>query len=177
MYAGTIQLVVELLNALDNDLWAFFVDIFAVPMLFGALLAVCMGIVAGLMWLHKKLIKSKTVTLARGVLIAAPDILPLESELVTMSNTILTGEAAADILAAMQKAGLNGWEMFVPEGVEEIAPGAFAGEKTPAGAAAQNTRRIGAARFMARKSGSNLHCPPGWWNSAQRHSKIAVCRR
>lgn len=72
VYAGTIQLVVELLNALDNDLWAFFVDIFAVPMLFGALLAVCMGIVAGLMWLHKKLIKSKTVTLARGVLIAAP---------------------------------------------------------------------------------------------------------
>ena len=70
VYAGTIQLVVELLNALDNDLWAFFVDIFAVPMLFGALLAVCMGIVAGLMWLHKKLIKSKTVTLALGVLIA-----------------------------------------------------------------------------------------------------------
>lgn len=72
VYAGTIQLVVELLNALDNDLWAFFVDIFAVPMLFGALLAVCMGIVAGLMWLHKKLIKSKTVTLALGVLVAAP---------------------------------------------------------------------------------------------------------
>ena len=72
VYAWTIQLVVELLNALDNDLWAFFVDIFAVPMLFGALLAVCMGIVAGLMWLHKKLIKSKTVTLALGVLIAAP---------------------------------------------------------------------------------------------------------
>lgn len=72
VYAGTIQLVVELLNALDNYLWAFFVDIFAVPMLFGALLAVCMGIVAGLMWLHKKLIKSKTVTLALGVLIAAP---------------------------------------------------------------------------------------------------------
>ena len=31
-----------------------------------------------------------------------------------MSNTILTGEVAADILAAMQKAGLNGWEMLVP---------------------------------------------------------------
>ena len=76
-----------------------------------------------------------------------------------MSNTILTGEAAADILAAMQKAGLNGWEMFVPEGVEEIAPGAFAGMK--------NLRRV------QLKS----HCPPGWWNSAQRHSKIAVCRR
>ena len=72
VYAGTIQLVVELLKALDNDLWAFFEDIIAVPMLFGALLAVCMGIVAGLMWLHKKLIKSKTVTLALGVLIAAP---------------------------------------------------------------------------------------------------------
>lgn len=72
VYAGAIQLVVELLNALDNDLWAFFVDIFAVPMLFGALLAVCMGIAAGLMWLHKKLIKSKTVTLALGVLIAVP---------------------------------------------------------------------------------------------------------
>lgn len=57
-----------------------------------------------------------------------------------MSNTILTGEVAADILAAMQKAGLNGWEMFVPEGVEEIAPGGFCGdEESPAGAAAQNT--------------------------------------
>ena len=72
VYAGAIQLVVELLNALDNDLWAFFVDIFAVPMLFGALLAVCMGIALALMWLHKKLIKSKTVTLALGALVAAP---------------------------------------------------------------------------------------------------------
>ena len=74
-----------------------------------------------------------------------------------MSNTILTGEAAADILAAMQKAGLNGWEMFVPEGVEEIAPGAFAGMK--------NLRRVQLAQNTAenrcscvlwlRKSGSN----------------------
>lgn len=44
-----------------------------------------------------------------------------------MSNTILTGEAVADILAAMQKAGLNDWEMLVPEGVEEIAPGLLRG--------------------------------------------------
>jgi len=85
-----------------------------------------------------------------------------------MSNTILTGEAAADILAAMQKAGLNGWEMFVPEGVEEIAPGAFAGMK--------NLRRV-QLRFMAAEIWLKSHCPPGWWNSAQRHSKIAVCRR
>lgn len=59
VYAGAIQLVVELLNALDNDLWAFFVDIFAVPMLFGALLAVCMGIALALMWLHKNLSSQK----------------------------------------------------------------------------------------------------------------------
>ena len=63
-----------------------------------------------------------------------------------MSNTILTGEVAADILAAMQKAGLNGWEMFVPEGVEEIAPGAFAGMK--------NLRRVQLPKWL-RKSGSN----------------------
>lgn len=72
VYAGTIQLIVALLDALDNDLWAFFVDIFVVPMSFCAILAVCMGIAAGLMWLHKKLIKSKLATIALGVLIAAP---------------------------------------------------------------------------------------------------------
>ena len=96
-----------------------------------------------------------------------------------MSNTILTGEAAADILAAMQKAGLNGWEMFVPEGVEEIAPGAFAGMKNrPAGTAAQNgCGESVQLRFMAAEIWLKSHCPPGWWNSAQRHSKIAVCRR
>lgn len=96
-----------------------------------------------------------------------------------MSNTILTGEAAADILAAMQKAGLNGWEMFVPEGVEEIAPGAFAGMKNLRRVQLPKTlRRIGAAvRFMAAEIWLKSHCPPGWWNSAQRHSKIAVCRR
>ena len=89
-----------------------------------------------------------------------------------MSNTILTGEAAADILAAMQKAGLNGWEMFVPEGVEEIAPGAFAGMK--------NLRRVQlpkTLRFMTAEIWLKSHCPPGWWNSAQRHSRTAVCRR
>ena len=90
-----------------------------------------------------------------------------------MSNTILTGEAVADILAAMQKAGLNDWEMLVPEGVEEIAPGAFAGMKNLRRVQLPKTlRRIGAAEIWLKS-----HCPPGWWNSAQRHSKIAVCRR
>ena len=95
-----------------------------------------------------------------------------------MSNTILTGEAVADILAAMQKAGLNGWEMFVPEGVEEIAPGAFAGMKNLR--RVQCPKRCGESvqlRFMAAEIWLKSHCPPGWWNSAQRHSKIAVCRR
>ena len=95
-----------------------------------------------------------------------------------MSNTILTGEAAADILAAMQKAGLNDWEMFVPEGVEEIAPGAFAGMKNLRRVQLPKTlRRIGAAAFMAAEIWLKSHCPPGWWNSAQRHSRTAACRR
>ena len=83
-----------------------------------------------------------------------------------MSNTILTGEAAADILAAMQKAGLNDWEMLVPEGVEEIAPGAFAGMKNLRRVQLPKTlRRIGAAAFY------------GCGNLAQRHSRTAACRR
>lgn len=77
-----------------------------------------------------------------------------------MSNTILTGEAAADILAAMQKAGLNGWEMLVPEGVEEIAPGAFAGMK--------NLRRVQLPKTL-RKSGSNRIAR---WAGGTRHSGI-----
>lgn len=72
VYAGTIQLVVALLDALTNDLWAFFVEIFAVPISFGVLLAVCMGIAAVLAWLHEKFIKSSVATLVLGVLIAAP---------------------------------------------------------------------------------------------------------
>lgn len=85
-----------------------------------------------------------------------------------MSNTILTGERAADILAAMQKAGLNDWEMLVPEGVEEIAPGAFAGIKNLRWVQLPKTlRRIGAAAFygcgnlgsnrIARRAGGTRH--------------------
>lgn len=95
-----------------------------------------------------------------------------------MSNTILTGEAAADILAAMQKAGLNGWEMFVPEGVEEIAPGAFAGMKNLRRVQLPKTlRRIGAAAFYGCENLTQIHCLLGWWNSAQRHSRTAACRK
>ena len=79
-----------------------------------------------------------------------------------MSNTILTGEAAADILAAMQKAGLNGWEMFVPEGVEEIAPGAFAGMKNLRRVQLPKTlRRIGAAAFYGCGNLAQIALPAG----------------
>lgn len=44
-----------------------------------------------------------------------------------MSNTILTGEAAADILAAMQKAGLNGWEMSYPRAWRRLLRGLLRG--------------------------------------------------
>ena len=79
-----------------------------------------------------------------------------------MSNTILTGEAAADILAAMQKAGLNDWEMFVPEGVEEIAPGAFAGMKNLRRVQLPKTlRRIGAAAFYGCGNLAQIALPAG----------------
>lgn len=72
-----------------------------------------------------------------------------------MSNTILTGEAVADILAAMQKAGLNGWEMLVPEGVEEITPGAFAGMKNLRRAAQNAAENRCSCVLWLRRSGSN----------------------
>ena len=86
----------------------------------------------------------------------------------TMSNTILTGEAAADILAAMQKAGLNGWEMLVPEGVEEIAPGAFAGMKNLRRVQLPKTLRCSCVLWL-RKSGSNRIAR---WAGGTRHSGI-----
>ena len=95
-----------------------------------------------------------------------------------MSNTILTGEAAADILAAMQKAGLNGWEMFVPEGVEEIAPGAFAGMKNLRRVQLPKTlRRIGAAAFYGCGNLAQIALPAGLVELGTAAFKIAVCRR
>jgi len=70
-YAELIRLIVTVLNALDNDLWAFFLYLPTAPVVFLIILAVCMGVAAGLVWLYKKVIKSKVVTIVFGVLIAS----------------------------------------------------------------------------------------------------------
>lgn len=57
-YAELIRLIVTVLNALDNDLWAFFLYLPTAPVMFLIILAVCMGVAAGLVWLYKKVIKS-----------------------------------------------------------------------------------------------------------------------
>lgn len=68
-YAELIRLIVTVLNALDNDLWAFFLYLPTAPVMFLIILAVCMGVAAGLVWLYKKVIKSKVVTIVFGILI------------------------------------------------------------------------------------------------------------
>ena len=70
-YAELIRLIVTVLNALDNDLWAFFLYFPTAPVVFLIILAVCMGVAAGLVWLYKMVIKSKVVTIVFGILIAA----------------------------------------------------------------------------------------------------------
>lgn len=70
-YAELIRLIVTVLNALDNDLWAFFLYLPRRRSLFLIILAVCMGVAAGLVWLYKKVIKSKVVTIVFGILIAS----------------------------------------------------------------------------------------------------------
>lgn len=71
-YAELIRLIVAVLNALDdNDLWAFFLCLPTAPVVFLIILAVCMGVAAGLVWLYKKVIKSKAVTIVLGILIAS----------------------------------------------------------------------------------------------------------
>lgn len=71
-YAELIRLIVAVLNALDdNDLWAFFLCLPTAPVVFLIILAVCMGVAAGLVWLYKKVIKSKVVTIVFGILIAS----------------------------------------------------------------------------------------------------------
>lgn len=71
-YAELIRLIVAVLNALDdNDLWAFFLCLPTAPVVFLIILAVCMGVAAGLVWLYKKVIKSKAVTIVFGILIAS----------------------------------------------------------------------------------------------------------
>lgn len=70
-YAELIRLIVTVLNALDNNLWAFFLYLPTAPVVFLIILAVCMGVAAGLVWLYKKVIKSKVVTIVFGILIAS----------------------------------------------------------------------------------------------------------
>lgn len=70
-YAELIRLIVTVLNALDNDLWAFFLYLPTAPVMFLIILAVCMGVAAGLVGLYKKVIKSKVVTIVFGILIAS----------------------------------------------------------------------------------------------------------
>lgn len=70
-YAELIRLIVTVINALDNDLWAFFLYLPTAPVVFLIILAVCMGVAAGLVWLYKKVIKSKVVTIVFGILIAS----------------------------------------------------------------------------------------------------------
>lgn len=70
-YAELIRLIVTVPNALDNDLWAFFLYLPTAPVVFLIILAVCMGVAAGLVWLYKKVIKSKVVTIVFGILIAS----------------------------------------------------------------------------------------------------------
>ena len=70
-YAELIRLIVTVLNALDNDLWAFFLYLPTAPVVFLIILAVCMGVAAGMVWLYKKVIKSKVVTIVFGILIAS----------------------------------------------------------------------------------------------------------
>ena len=70
-YAELIRLIVTVLNALDNDLWAFFLYLPTAPVVFLIILAVCMGVAAGLVWLYEKVIKSKVVTIVFGILIAS----------------------------------------------------------------------------------------------------------
>lgn len=70
-YAELIRLIVTVLNALDNDLWAFFLYLPTAPVMFLIILAVCVGVAAGLVWLYKKVIKSKVVTIVFGILIAS----------------------------------------------------------------------------------------------------------
>ena len=50
-YAELIRVIVTVLNALDNDLWAFFLYLPTAPVMFLIILAVCMGVAAGLVWL------------------------------------------------------------------------------------------------------------------------------
>ena len=71
-YAAIIQIIVSVMEALENDLFGFFLMFFTVPLEVIIVLVGCMGIAWALVWLYKKVIKSKLVTIVLGALVAAP---------------------------------------------------------------------------------------------------------
>lgn len=71
-YAAIIQIIVSVMEALENDLFGFFLMFFTVPLEVIIVLMGCMGVAWALVWLYKKVIKSKLVTIVLGALVAAP---------------------------------------------------------------------------------------------------------
>ena len=71
-YAAIIQIIVSVMEALENDLFGFFLMFFTVPLEVMIVLVGCMGVAGALVWLYKKVIKSKLVTIVLGALVAAP---------------------------------------------------------------------------------------------------------
>ena len=71
-YAAIIQIIVSVMEALENDLFGFFLMFFTVPLEVMIVLVGCMGVAWALVWLYKKVIKSKLITIVLGVLVAAP---------------------------------------------------------------------------------------------------------
>lgn len=71
-YAAIIQIIVSVMEALENDLFGFFLMFFTVPLEVIIVLVGCMGVAWALVWLYKKVIKSKLVTIVLGALVAAP---------------------------------------------------------------------------------------------------------
>lgn len=71
-YAAIIQIIVSVMEALENDLFGFFLMFFTVPLEVIIVLVGCMGIAWALVWLYKKVIKSKLVTIVLGALVTAP---------------------------------------------------------------------------------------------------------
>lgn len=68
-------------------------------------------------------------------------------------QTVFTEQTVSELFAVMQKAGLTGREMLIPEGVEEIAPGAFAGRTELRCVKLPGTlRKIGALAFYGCES-------------------------
>lgn len=71
-YTAIIQIIVSVMEALENDLFGFFLMFFTVPLEVMIVLVGCMGVAWALVWLYKKVIKSKLITIVLGALVAAP---------------------------------------------------------------------------------------------------------